>query len=315
MDKRWYEQLMDDHTMTEKVFAAMEKAFEQEGGPGRDDVATMLEYISGYVETCHNKKEEKHLFPLIEQRGIPSQGGPLAVMLEEHRRQTELVGRLEELGRAFLGGEAGVLDELRDVFDQYQNLCKDHYWKENDILYPMAIRVMSPEDEERVLAGIREEEAALGEGGKERFYAMADRIARAREVKDLSHGLDRDVLAAILNTLPVELSFVDAEDTVRYFSHEDHDKIFPRSRSVVGMKVQNCHPAKSVHKVNKILDDFKAGRRDVAEFWIDFRGMKVHIRYFPVRDKDGTYLGCLEVVQDITAIQKLEGEHRLLDDE
>jgi DUF438 domain-containing protein len=78
--------------------------------------------------------------------------------------------------------------------------------------------------------------------------------------------------------------------------------------------VQDCHPEKSVDKVNRILEDFKAGRRDAAEFWIDFSGKKVYIRYFPVRDAAGTYLGTLEVVQDITAIQRLEGQRALLDE-
>jgi len=89
-------------------------------------------------------------------------------------------------------------------------------------------------------------------------------------VRDLSHDLDRDVLAAILNTLPVELSFVDAQDTVRYFSHENQDKIFGRARSSIGVHVRDCHPQKSVDKVLQILADFKAGKRNLAEFWIDF---------------------------------------------
>ncbi|NOZ02606.1 MAG: DUF438 domain-containing protein [Deltaproteobacteria bacterium] len=312
--KRWYELLMDDHTMTEKVFAAMEKAFESPTAPDRETVSSMLDYIVGYVEACHNRKEEEHLFPLIEERGIPSQGGPLAVMLAEHEQQRDLVAAIKSHGEAFVGGDATALDALKATFDQYQTLCKDHYWKENDILYPMAIKVMSDEDEAAVIRGIEAVEASLGEDVRKRYYDLAENLASAKEVKDLSVDVDRDLMAAILNTLPVELSFVDADDTVQYFSHEDHDKIFPRSRSVVGMKVHNCHPPKSVHKVEAILSDFKAGKRDSAEFWIDFRGMKVYIRYFPVRDKAGRYLGCLEVTQDVTAIQQLKGEHRLLDD-
>ncbi len=83
--------------------------------------------------------------------------------------------------------------------------------------------------------------------------------------------------------------------------------------AVIGKKVQDCHPPKSLHKVQQILDDFKNGKRDSAEFWINLKGMKVYIRYFAVRDKDGEYLGCLEVSQDITEIQKIEGEKRLVD--
>lgn len=124
-------------------------------------------------------------------------------------------------------------------------------------------------------------------------------------------NLSKETLEAVLNTLPVEISFVDEDDVVRYFN-KDGDRIFPRPRSVIGMKVQNCHPRRSVDKVQKILDEMKAGTRDSAEFWIDIKGMKVYIRYFAVRDDDGKYLGCLEVSQDITEIQKITGEKRLL---
>jgi len=127
----------------------------------------------------------------------------------------------------------------------------------------------------------------------------------------LIENVASETLEAILDALPVEISFVDEDDVVRYFN-KDGDRIFPRPRSVLGRKVQNCHPKESVHKVQQILDEMKAGTRDVAEFWIDLKGMKVYIRYFAVRDSDGRYLGCLEVSQDITDIQKIEGEKRLL---
>jgi hypothetical protein len=127
----------------------------------------------------------------------------------------------------------------------------------------------------------------------------------------LTGDLGKEVLDALLETLPVEISFVDENDTVRYFN-KNGNRIFPRPPSVVGRKVQDCHPKKSLHKVNQILDDFKNNRRDSAEFWIDLHGRKIYIRYFAVRDKGGKYLGCLEATQDITDIQKIEGEKRLL---
>jgi hypothetical protein len=173
---------------------------------------------------------------------------------------------------------------------------------------------MSDEDAREVEAGIAAVEAELGSDTRARYYALADQIIQAGDVRPLSENLAPHVLAALLDTLPVELSFVDADDTVRYFSHEHGEKIFPRTRGAIGMKVQQCHPQKSVHLVNQILADFKAGTREVAEFWIDLGPRKVHIRYFPVRHTDGSYLGCLEVVQDITRIQKLDGQRRLLDD-
>jgi len=127
----------------------------------------------------------------------------------------------------------------------------------------------------------------------------------------LTGELGKEVLDALLETLPVEISFVDENDTVRYFN-KNGNRIFPRPPSVIGRKVQDCHPKKSLHKVNQILDDFKNNRRDAAEFWIDMRGRKVYIRYFAVRGKGGKYLGCLEVTQDITDLKKIEGEKRLL---
>jgi DUF438 domain-containing protein len=313
MARRWNELLMDDHQATEKVFAAMRKAFALAHGPSPALVAAMTDYFTTYLDRVHNMKEENHLFPLIEQRGVPRHGGPLAVMLAEHEQSRGLLARLSPLAESYIGGDRAVLPELKDTFEQYAGLLADHFWKENDILYPMALRVMSPEDEAAVVAGIEATEAAAGPGIRERFHGLADNLASAMNVEDLSFGLDRGVLAAMLNTLPVELSFVDADDTVRYFSHESSDKIFPRARSAIGTKVQNCHPQKSVHMVNAILADFKAGKRDVAEFWIDFRGMKVHIRYFAVRGAKSEYLGCLEVVQDIAPLQKIAGQKRLLD--
>ena len=124
-------------------------------------------------------------------------------------------------------------------------------------------------------------------------------------------NLSKKTLEAMLDTLPVEVSFVDEDDVVRYFN-KDGDRIFPRPRSVIGRRVQNCHPRDSVDKVQQILDEMRAGSRDVAEFWIDLKGRKIYIRYFAVRDADGKYLGCLEASQDITDIQKIKGEKRLL---
>ena len=121
-----------------------------------------------------------------------------------------------------------------------------------------------------------------------------------------------ETLEAIFDTLPVDLTFVDDTDTVRYYSRGDQ-RIFKRAPAVIGRQVKNCHPQKSLHKVEQVVSDLKSGRRDVAEFWIDLKERKIYIRYFAVRDKQGKYLGTLEVTQDITDLQKIEGEKRLVD--
>jgi hypothetical protein len=313
MATTWAELLMEDHQTTEKVFEAVLRQMQAPDGPPPGLVQDVLDYFTAYVDGCHNKKEENHLFPLIEARGVPRHGGPLAVMLGEHDRSKVLLARLQTLGRRYVAGDKTVLDDLQATFEEYAELLKNHFWKENDILYPMARRVMSEADAASVVSGIEATEAAIGPETRAKYYALATRITQAGSVEDLALGVDPHVMAAMLNTLPIELSFVDADDRVRYFSHENGQKIFPRTRGVIGMAVQNCHPAKSVHMVNAILESFKAGHKDVAEFWIEMGGRKLHIRYFPVRNAEGGYLGCLETVQDITRIQALKGERRLLD--
>jgi hypothetical protein len=315
MSDTWRELLMTDHETTERVFAAAEKAFAAPAPPSPGLVADLREYLVGYVDRCHNQKEEQTVFPLLARAGMPVEGGPIAVMLGEHRQAKELLARLDEAAGAWLGGEAARLADLRAAFGAYAALCKEHFWKENDILYPMALRLLDPATQAGIIPAIEAVEAALGPDTRARYYRLAAEIVAAVELKDLAHGLDREVLAAILNTLPVELSFVDHEDRVRYFSHEHGEKIFPRTRGAIGTNVRNCHPEKSVHLVEQILADFKAGRRTVAEFWIDMGPRKAHIRYWPVRDAAGTYLGCLETVQDVAPIQRLTGQRRLLEEE
>ncbi len=122
----------------------------------------------------------------------------------------------------------------------------------------------------------------------------------------------KDELEAILNSLPIDITFVDRDDTVRYFNKLGN-RIFARTKAIVGRKVQQCHPPKSVHIVNEIVNSFKNGKENVAAFWIQQGARTIHIRYFPVRDQNGKYMGTLEVTQDITKLKKIEGEKRLLD--
>jgi len=125
-------------------------------------------------------------------------------------------------------------------------------------------------------------------------------------------NLSYDILEAIFDAMPIEISFIDGEDTVRYYSKGDK-RIFKRTPSVIGLKVQNCHPKKSLDKVNQVLNNLREGKKDSEEFWIDLNDRKIYIRYFAVRDKNGKYLGTLEASQDITDIQKIKGEKRLSD--
>ena len=139
---------------------------------------------------------------------------------------------------------------------------------------------------------------------------MAD--SEKRMLRFETGALSEEEVEAVLDSLPVDISFVDKEDRVKYFNKAGK-RIFVRTKAVIERKVQLCHPKKSVHIVNKILESFKTGKKDVAEFWIQMDNRLIHIRYFAVRDKNGKYLGTMEVTQDITDFKKIEGEKRLLD--
>jgi hypothetical protein len=125
-------------------------------------------------------------------------------------------------------------------------------------------------------------------------------------------ALRLDQLKAVFAMLPVDITFVDDQDRVRFFS-EGQKRVFERPKAVLGRLVQHCHPPGSVNVVERILSDFRSGRQDVAEFWIDFKGRFAHIRYFALRDEAGGYLGTLEVTQDLTRERALSGERRLLE--
>lgn len=126
-----------------------------------------------------------------------------------------------------------------------------------------------------------------------------------------SGNLLPEQIILMLEHLPVDITYVDENDRVCYFSATP-DRIFPRTHAIIGRLVQNCHPKESVHQVEAILDAFKSGTRKTAEFWIQLRGRFIHIRYFALTSDNGTYRGCIEVSQDVTNIRALHGEQRLL---
>jgi uncharacterized protein len=125
-------------------------------------------------------------------------------------------------------------------------------------------------------------------------------------------NLNNEQLTGILEAIPIDISFVDENDVVKFWNHHE-TRGFKRPLSTLGKTVQKCHPPQSLSKVNQVLGELKAGKRDSAEFWIDMKGRKIYIRYFAVRDKSGKYVGTLESAMDITDIKRIEGQKRLLD--
>jgi len=205
------------------------------------------------------------------------------------------------------------LENLKKLSIELLNFINSHFFKENNILFPTAKKLFKDEDFIKVKKDFDEigYPKFLPDEYKEKILVKEEEKEVKEEITLPTGSFTLDELEAILNTLPVDITFVDKNDKVKYFSMTK-DRIFVRTKAVIGRSVQNCHPQKSVHIVNKIVEEFKSGRRDSAEFWINLNGRLIYIRYFAVR-KDGEYLGTIEVTQDITEIKKIEGEKRLLD--
>ena len=129
----------------------------------------------------------------------------------------------------------------------------------------------------------------------------------------MSQQITPETLEAILETLPMEVTFIDENDIVKYYS-KGQKEVFLRTPKAIGKNVRNCHPQKSLDKVNEVIAQLKSGERDVAEFWINLKGHKIYISYFPVKDKAGKYMGIIEAIQDITEIKKITGVKRLIQD-
>ncbi|GAH88330.1 unnamed protein product, partial [marine sediment metagenome] len=191
-------------------------------------------------------------------------------------------------------------------------------YKEEHILFPMVLEKFKESDWVRVKHG-EEEIGYVWVRPGDKWKPVTPGDVHAPEIKlESSNLLDLDTgkltleqINLMLKHLPIDISFVDVNDEVKYYSATD-ERLFPRSPAVIGRKVQKCHPPKSMHIVEDIVAKFKSGEKNVAEFWIQLGDKFVNIRYFAVRDDQGKYIGTLEVSQDITHIKTLEGERRLV---
>jgi DUF438 domain-containing protein len=281
-----------------------------EAGSILGEIKTLVELFKDSEK--HYLREENVLFAYLDKHGV---SGPTQVMWTEHDGIRDLKKQffpvLENPGdKPFIEFTAEFEDFARSLKQKLEN----HFYKENNILFPMAMQTLKDEEWDAILT----EFAEIGYCTFSPGVADVDKDTAAMpesvegQINFETGSIPLHVLENMLNTLPVEITFIDHEDTFRYFSQPEH-MIFTRTKAALGNKVQNCHPQKSVHLVNQIVDDFRNGKRDVAEFWIDIKGNKIYIRYFAVRDKSGKYLGCMEVTQDIAQIRKIEGQKRLVD--
>jgi DUF438 domain-containing protein len=261
----------------------------------------------------HYQRKEHCLFPFLEKYGIT---GPPKVMWAKHDQTRAL---LKDLGQALSRPgvpAAGWRSLAASAGETVAGAIEEMIYKEDNILLPMCIDRFTEDDWAEIWASSPRYGWCLVAPADDWRPAVPVipkglELPATEGIQLPSGNLSVEQLLALFAALPVDLTFVDADDRVGFFS-EGPDRIFARSRAIIGRKVQHCHPPKSVDVVDRIVNDFREGRRSVAEFWIQMHGRFVHIRYFAVRSEAGQYLGTLEVTQDITRIRALEGERRLL---
>jgi len=263
----------------------------------------------------HYRRKEYLLFPHLEKHGIT---GPPTVMWGKHDEARELLKAVREALSQIKDSDAEVLRSLVSLsLKSAADAIEEMIYKEEQILFPMCLDTLSEPEWFEIHNGSLEIGYCLfapklaWQPAAETRGKMPAAVVDSQRIKLPTGSLSPAELTALLNTLPFDLTFVDKDDTVRYYS-EGKERIFGRTMAVIGRKVQLCHPPGSVHIVQNILDGFRSGRENRAPFWINIAGKFIHIEYFALRDEKGAYLGTLEVTQDLTQKRQLEGEQRLL---
>ncbi|MBB3111157.1 hypothetical protein FHS18_003225 [Paenibacillus phyllosphaerae] len=254
----------------------------------------------------HYTRKEQLLFPYLEKYGIT---GPSVNMWRMDDYIRDSIKEAKRKLVSYTGELLEVMKELEFAVEQISGMI----YREENILFPMALRNLT-EDEWVKIAHESDEigfclMAPYTKWKPAREYIDSQTIS-AGYVKMETGILSLKQLELIFNHLPIDITFIDHKDIVRYFSH-GKERVFARTKAVIGRTVQNCHPPKSAHIVEALLDDFKSGRKDCEDFWIKVRDKYVYIRYFAVRDENGDYIGTLEFTQNIGPIQAIEGEKRI----
>lgn len=258
----------------------------------------------------HYQRKEYQFFPYLEKHDITA---PPPVMWAVH---DDIRASFKRIRAAVADGD---LVALRQGTAEFVHNFREMVFKEERILVPMCMEAFTTAEWHEIRKGESDIGFALVEPvdwrPAEGDLAVPAGALPTSGLKQIA--LDTGMLSApqinmLLRSLPLDVTFVDENDEVRYFS-DTPERIFPRSPGIIGRKVQNCHPPKSVDTVIDILEAFRAGREDSAEFWIQVGGQFLHIRYFAMRDPLGKYRGCLEVSQDVTDIRALQDERRLLE--
>ncbi|KGE19843.1 DUF438 domain-containing protein [Paenibacillus wynnii] len=267
----------------------------------------------------HYSRKENLVFPYLEKYGIY---GPTKVMWGVDDGIRNMIKSAKTTLSDYQGNKTEIGEALALIITEVNEMI----FKEENILLPMALDKLTEDEWVKIARESDEIGFCLTAPDQEWVPERAGEPEGAVETKETEEEagtvpqgfirfetglLSLHQLETVLNHLPVDLTFIDENDVVRYFSH-GKERIFARTKAVIGRTVQNCHPPQSVHVVEKLLEDFKAGRKDAEDFWIAIKDKFIYIRYFAVRDAEGRYMGTLEFTQNIAPIRALEGQKRIL---
>ncbi|MFW6309514.1 MAG: DUF438 domain-containing protein, partial [Prolixibacteraceae bacterium] len=262
----------------------------------------------------HYQRKEYLLFPYLEQAGIT---GPPKVMWGKHDEiREQLKGSLDILNTEDVSKEELVASGDMVMRPAAKGVA-EMVTKEEEILFPMLMDTLTESDWYEVQKQSLEIGYCLYDPPVEwkpegvESETVDEAQQEAGQIQLPSGKLTAEELMAILNTGPFDMTFVDKNDKVKYFT-QGEERIFQRNRAILNRDVRHCHPPASAHIVDKILEDFKSGKESRAPFWIQLNGRFIHIEYFALKNSKGEYLGTLEVSQDLTEYRKLEGEQRIL---
>jgi DUF438 domain-containing protein len=302
----------------EKVINELEQLFGKVKHIKENDVKQWLIKVHSQLNNLmdvdkHYKRKEFLVFPFLEKYEIT---GPPKVMWGKHDEIRALLKTsLEAVSSegTVTPDEAAIITEL--VLLPTIKGISDMISKEEEILLPMCMDKLTNDDWYSVYQQTNEFGYCLFDPQVEwkpegvRIGELKYNTANSIQLTTGSFNLDE--LETLFRTLPIDITFVDKDDKVKFFSLGP-DRVFTRNRAIIGRDVRMCHPPSSVHIVEQILSDFKSGKENSAAFWISMQGRFVYIEYFALRDKSSSYLGTIEFTQDLTKLRKLEGEQRLL---
>ncbi|MFZ7133604.1 MAG: DUF438 domain-containing protein [Eubacteriales bacterium] len=280
-----------------------------------DDIYVLEDLLEDFNDLWeldkHYARKENLLFPYLEKYGITA---PPKVMWGVDDEIRKGIKEVKKMMLEYQGEKDELICKIKETIYKITEMI----FKEENILFPMAVDSLTESEWENIS---RESEAfGYTLTNPKGIWKASNDIHYADNTPDYSDdgeiSFDAGVLSAletnaIFNTLPLDITFVDKEGKVKYFS-QGKERIFARPKTILGREVKNCHPPSSVHVVEQIVEDLKSGKKEYADFWIRMGEKLVYIRYFAVRNK-GEYLGVLEITQDIQPIQEITGEKRLMD--